>query len=140
MPSSQENVSAMRRLPDNNLSPDFELPLLVPQIHRCITSIVNRRARGQHSETSEASGGEHGVLDSRRSTMETRSHLGQKTKKHNTATTEGASHRGQLRCGRSGRHAAITRSPLDTLGTKTKAGRILQNAIYGKRIWADSQS
>ena len=36
MPSSQENVSAMRRLPDNNLSPDFELLLLVPQIHRCM--------------------------------------------------------------------------------------------------------
>ena len=37
-------------------------------------------------------------------------------------------------CGRDGRQTAITTSSLDTLGTKTAAGRILKHANRGKRI------
>ena len=35
----------------------------------------------------------------------------------------------QVRCGRSGRQAAITTSPLNTLGTKTTAGQTLQHLM-----------
>ena len=72
MPSNPQHVSA-RRFPENSVSWDLQPPLLlVPQTHGCMfrshkdrtyTSILTRRARRQHSGTSEASGVEHGVHD-----------------------------------------------------------------------------
>ena len=58
MPSDRQHVSA-RRFPENSVSWDLQLPLLlVPQTHGCMflshkdqtcTSIITRRARRQHS-------------------------------------------------------------------------------------------
>ena len=36
MPSIEQNVSARRRFPENSLSRDLQLPLPVPQTHRCM--------------------------------------------------------------------------------------------------------
>ena len=80
--------------------------------------MITRRATRQHSDTSEASGGEHGVDDSRGLRRERDRILDRRRKSSTLCNTEGSSQHGQGRCGGSRRQAAITTSLPDTRGTK----------------------
>ena len=74
------------------------------------TSIVSRRARREHSETSEPSGGKHGVDDSRATQRKRNRILDRRSEGTKHRKTERAFQHGLVWCGGSGRQAAITKS------------------------------
>ena len=94
---------------------------------------LNRPGRPR-PQTGRPSGSEHGV-DGGRVLHRQRARIldgGSTSPSHCKAT--GTYQHGQVRCGGRGRQAAITRNPLDTLGTNTAAGGILKMRFAARRF------
>ena len=113
--------------------PDSQIPNLHVNCHPPSGKTVSKKSQG-------TIGSEHSVDDGKSLQPKRDCNTDRCSESVAHSKTERASQRGPVWCGGRSRQATITTSSVDTLGTKTTAGRILQNANCGKRIRVDCQS
>ena len=132
MPSSQQNVSARRRFPENGVSLDFQIPLLpVPQTHRCM--FLRHRDLYLHVICHQKS--EKTAFRNVRGQRKRDRILDRGPTSPTHCKAPGASQHGPVRCRRSGRQVVITTNPVDTLVTEQR-----QNGSYKCELWQKALS